>query len=91
MKTMFVRFICTIILICAAGFTFAGGTVNINTADAQTLAAELKGVGDKKALAIVKHREKNGLFKSKEDLAAVKGISDKIVEKNADRITIENQ
>lgn len=90
MKTIIVKLFCTIILICAAGFAFAG-TVNINTADAQTLAAELKGVGEKKALAIVKHREKNGLFKSKEDLSAVKGISEKLIEKNADRITVEDK
>ena len=56
--------------------------VNINTADVQSLADELNGVGIKKAQAIVAWRDANGQFKTKNDLTNVKGIGAKTVEKN---------
>lgn len=62
--------------------------VNINTADAATLASVLNGVGLRKAEAIVRHREANGRFDKPEDLAKVKGIGPAIVAKNADRIVV---
>ena len=61
--------------------------VNINTADAATLAEGLNGVGIKKAQAIVDYRKQHGPFKSMLDLAKVKGISDKLIEKNKETIT----
>mgnify|MGYP002351101354 CR=1 FL=1 len=67
---------------------FAAGPVNINTADATALAANLHGVGPAKARAIVEHRQANGPFKSADQLAAVKGIGLATVEKNRDRIQI---
>lgn len=63
-------------------------TVNINTADAETIARVLNGVGLKKAEAIVRHRETHGRFDSAADLTAVKGIGESIVEKNADKIVV---
>ncbi len=68
----------------------AAGPVNINTADAATLAAGLHGVGLAKAQAIVEHRQANGPFKSADQLAAVKGIGLATVEKNRDRIQVGN-
>ncbi|MCD2449756.1 ComEA family DNA-binding protein [Methylicorpusculum oleiharenae] len=56
--------------------------VNINTADAETIANSLNGIGIKKAEAIIEHRTKEGDFKSVDDLAKVKGIGEKTVEKN---------
>ena len=56
--------------------------VNINTADATALAKALSGVGPAKAKAIVSYREKNGPFKSVEQLAMVEGISQKLIDKN---------
>lgn len=56
--------------------------VNINTADAQTLAENIKGIGPKKAQAIVTYRRENGSFKSIHDLAKVKGIGEKLVARN---------
>lgn len=53
-------------------------TVDINTADAKTLES-LKGIGDKKAKAIIDCRTKNGAFKSIDDLAKVKGINAKFI------------
>lgn len=63
-------------------------TVNINKASAQELADLLKGVGLKKAQAIVDYREQNGAFKTKEQLSQVKGIGNAIVQKNEDRILL---
>ncbi len=56
--------------------------VNVNTADAKTIADSLKGIGLKKAEAIVDYRSKNGDFKSIDDLAHVSGIGAKTIEKN---------
>lgn len=63
--------------------------VNINTADALALSKNIKGVGIKKAQAIVAYREKNGEFKKAEDLTNVKGIGEKLLEKNTDSIVVE--
>ncbi|KAF1720686.1 ComEA family DNA-binding protein [Pseudoxanthomonas wuyuanensis] len=67
---------------------FAADKVNINTADAVALEAVLVGVGPSKAQAIVDYRKANGPFKSAEELAMVKGIGLKTVEKNRDRIEL---
>jgi competence protein ComEA len=56
--------------------------VNINTADASALAKALNGVGPAKAKAIVSYREKNGPFKSVDQLSMVDGISQKLIDKN---------
>ena len=64
-------------------------TVNVNEADAETLARILKGVGMSKAQAIVQYREENGRFYSVEELSAVRGIGMATVTKNEDRITVE--
>ena len=66
----------------------AAEVVNINTADAATLDSVLLNVGPAKAQAIVEYRRENGAFKSAEQLAMVKGIGLKTVEKNRDRITV---
>ncbi len=76
-----------ILLLAFSSLGFAG-EVNINTADAQTIAKNLKGVGLKKAQAIVVYRKKNGPFKTIESLAKVKGIGFKTVEKNRANISI---
>ena len=55
--------------------------VNINSADAQTIADSLDGIGLKKAEAIIEYRTKNGAFKSAEDLVKVVGIGEKTLEK----------
>jgi competence protein ComEA len=56
--------------------------VNINTADAATLSRELKGIGESKATAIVDYRQKHGAFRSVDDLALVKGVGQKLVDRN---------
>ncbi len=62
--------------------------VDINTADAATLALALDGIGMAKAQEIVAYRELNGEFKSIEELAQVKGIGEATIAKNRDRIII---
>ena len=56
--------------------------VNINTADAKTIADALQGIGLKKAEAIVAYRTEKGPFKTIEELANVPGIGEKTIEKN---------
>ena len=63
------------------------GPVNVNTADASTLAQELDGIGPSKAQAIVEYRQKNGPFKSPDDLLKVQGIGEKVLDQN--RVNIQ--
>lgn len=65
------------------------GPVDINKADAATIAKELQGVGLSRAQAIVAYREKNGSFKTVDDLRKVKGIGAKTLELNRANIRIE--
>ena len=62
--------------------------VNINTADATALAKALSGIGPAKAKAIVSYREKNGPFKTADQLAMVEGISQKLIDKNRGDIRV---
>lgn len=70
-------------------FAASAGPVNVNTADAKTIAKELKGIGLSRAQAIVAYREKNGPFKSVDDVARVKGVGMKVVEQNRANIKVE--
>jgi competence protein ComEA len=58
------------------------GPVNVNSADAATLAKELDGIGPSKAQAIVDYRQKNGPFRAAEDLLKVDGIGERVLEQN---------
>jgi competence protein ComEA len=80
--------VATLALGCAPAALLAG-PVNINTADAATLAAELAGVGPALAQAIVSDREQNGRFATPEALARVKGVGPRVLEMNKDNILIE--
>ncbi len=66
-------------------------TVNINTADKETLMSSIKGVGEKRADAIIAYREKNGPFKSLDELAEVRGVGASIVEKNMDNLSLKDE
>ena len=57
-----------------AAQVFASTLVNINTADAATIAQSLQGIGPVKAQAIVDYRKQNGLFKTPDDIMKVTGI-----------------
>jgi len=77
-------------LICFVPLAAWAGPVDINTADAATLAKELNGVGPARAQAIVAYRTQNGPFKSVDDLALVKNMPKKIIEANRENIRVES-
>ena len=83
MKKLLLTAITSLILFSQSLFA-----VNVNTADAAAIAAELNGIGAKKSQAIVEYREANGDFKTIESLTEVKGIGLKTVEKNRDLIQL---
>ena len=64
------------------------GPVDVNTADAETISSELKGIGLAKAKAIVEYRKKHGPFKAAEDLTLVKGIGERTIEINRANILV---
>lgn len=66
----------------------SSAVVNLNTADVATLQAELVGIGEVKAQAIVDHRTSNGPFASVDELLEVKGIGPATLEKNRTRLSV---
>ena len=62
--------------------------VDINSADAATIHQGLLNIGPSKAAAIVAYRKQHGAFKSADQLASVKGIGLKTIEKNHGRIVV---
>lgn len=71
-----------------APIAWAAIPVNINTADAQTIADSLDGIGLSKAQAIVEQRSQNGPFKSLEELTLVKGVGASLIERNREAIRL---
>jgi competence protein ComEA len=69
---------------------FAATPVNVNKADAATLAKSLDGIGHAKAEAIVAWREEHGPFKSVDDLGQVKGIGPATLERNRSAILLDD-
>ena len=65
--------------------------VNINRADAETIARNIKGIGLKRAEEIVAYREANGPFRDAYDLTAIKGIGERIVANNESRIQVHDR
>jgi competence protein ComEA len=76
-------------LALASNIVFAGA-VNINTADAKTLAKELVGVGPAKAEAIIKYRSEKGPFKSPDELKKVEGVGEATYEHNKASIKVKD-
>ena len=64
------------------------GTVNINTATLEELQT-IKGIGKKKAEAILQYRKEHGPFRTKEDLLQVKGIGKKALEAIESQVTFQ--
>ena len=62
--------------------------VDINSADVETLAGSIDGVGTQKAIATVQYREANGPFSNVDDLANVKGIGIKTIDRNRSKLTV---
>ena len=68
------------------GLLFAATPVNINQADAPTIAKSLDGIGASRAEAIVAWRDVHGPFKKADDLKHVKGIGKATIERNRSAI-----
>lgn len=67
--------------------TDSSGQVHLNQANIDEL-QKLKGIGEKKAQAIVEYRQKNGGFKKIDEFKNVKGIGPAIFEKNKTRLSL---
>ncbi|MGE6480395.1 MULTISPECIES: ComEA family DNA-binding protein [Psychrobacter] len=63
--------------------------ININRASEGELVS-LNGIGSSKAQAIVLYREMFGDFKTVDELTKVKGIGTKTVEKNRERLSVQD-
>jgi competence ComEA-like helix-hairpin-helix protein len=61
--------------------------IDLNRADAATL-RQLKGIGLKRAQAIVQYREQHGNFKQIAELGKIKGIGSKLAKKLKNKISI---
>lgn len=70
------------------GVSWAGEPVDVNTASAEEIAENLKGVGLSKAQAIVAYREANGAFLHVDELVNVKGIGIRTVDQNRGMILL---
>ena len=77
----------SLILAVVACINLAFAAVNINTATPEQLDA-VKGIGPSKAKAIVDYRNKNGPFKSVDDLKGVKGFGEKSLAKLKGELTV---
>ncbi len=83
------RIVVTILALLLSGAVLAGEPVDINSADATVLAEAIKGVGVKKAEAIVAYREQHGPFSSVDELTQVRGIGEKTVEESRENLMVQ--
>ncbi|MFC1505016.1 ComEA family DNA-binding protein [Thermodesulfobacteriota bacterium] len=78
----------TLISLNAAALAADSGKININTASVEEL-AQLDRVGTQYAQRIVAYREANGPFTNPQDILNVKGIGQKTLEANKNRIVVK--
>ena len=90
MRSLITLIMAGLLIVTGIGTACAGDAVkvNINTASADEL-ARLSGVGPRHAAGIIEFRQKNGPFKSPEELIQVSGIGPKTLEKNKELIVVE--
>ncbi|MDF1692095.1 MAG: ComEA family DNA-binding protein [Zhongshania sp.] len=91
MKTFLRRWSASLILFCSLLLTMLSAhALDVNTASAEELQA-LKGIGEKRAAAIIQYRSEHGPFKSTEDLLKVPGIGNSIITANSAELEFANQ
>lgn len=79
----------SIVLLLLLGYGGAvAAALDMNTASAEAIASGLKGVGMKKAEAIVAYRQQIGGFKQEADLLEVKGVGQKLLDLNKGKYVI---
>ena len=84
-----IRMLLAASVLAVSGSLLAAPPVNINTAGPETLAEAINGVGLKRAEEIVREREKNGPYKSVDELSRVQGIGERIIERSRQRLTVD--
>ena len=74
-------------LVFVPSLLLAGEMIDINTAGKESLMS-IKGIGEKRAEAIINWREKHGPFQSVDDLEGISGIGKSIIDDNRDTLTV---
>lgn len=74
-------------LFLSISFAYAADKIDLNTATSEELQM-LNGVGPSTADAIIQYRDAHGQFKTIDELANVKGIGDKKLEKLSNDLTV---
>jgi len=87
------RLIITVVLLLLAWpmVMMAQDKIDINRATTAQLSYHLKGIGPKKAWAIVQYRKQHGLFKTVDELQKVKGIGPKTIAKNRKKLMVNSE
>lgn len=75
----------------SVGIAVAAEPVNVNTATAEEISENLKGIGPSKARSIVAYREANGAFLHVDELVNVKGIGIKTIDQNRGMILLGSE
>jgi len=72
--------------VCFVSSSWAGNVINLNEASALRLTGSFKGIGPKRARAIVQYRETQGPFCSVADLAHIRGLGKHFVSVNQKKL-----
>jgi len=68
---------------------YAGESVNINTANKEMLMS-IKGLGERRAEAIIQYRDKHGPFTTIDQLAEIRGIGQSLIDANRDILVVKD-
>jgi len=84
------RIIVALLTACFSLAAMAAEPVNINSATAEEIAENLKGIGMSKAQKIIDYRESNGGFLHVDELVNVQGIGIRTVDQNRGMILLQD-